>query len=85
MRVTSKGQVTIPRDLRELAGIAPNSEVIFAMEGGKLTIAPKDGKQELEDRLRLERFLKSLQVLEGTGNQEIDAAELMKMTRGPVI
>ncbi|WP_421873727.1 AbrB/MazE/SpoVT family DNA-binding domain-containing protein [Pararhizobium sp.] len=81
MRVTSKGQVTIPRDLRELAGIAPNSEVIFAMEGGKLTIAPKDGKQELEDRLRLERFLKSLQVLEGTGNQEIDAAELMKMTR----
>lgn len=81
MRVTSKGQVTIPRDLRELAGIAPNSEVIFAMEGGKLTIVPKDGKQELEDRLRLERFLKSLQVLEGTGNQEIDAAELMKMTR----
>ena len=81
MRVTSKGQVTIPRDLRELAGIAPNSEVIFAMEGGKLTIVPKDGKQDLEDRLRLERFLKSLQVLEGTGNQEIDAAELMKMTR----
>jgi AbrB family looped-hinge helix DNA binding protein len=81
MRVTSKGQVTIPRDLRELAGIAPNSEVIFAMEGGKLTIVPKDGKQELEERLRLERFLKSLQVLEGTGNQEIDAAELMKMTR----
>ncbi|KQY34093.1 AbrB/MazE/SpoVT family DNA-binding domain-containing protein [Rhizobium sp. Root483D2] len=81
MRVTSKGQVTIPRDLRELAGIAPNSEVIFAMEGGKLTIVPKDGKQELEERLRLERFLKSLQVLEGTGDQEIDAAELMKMTR----
>ncbi|MDW5314855.1 AbrB/MazE/SpoVT family DNA-binding domain-containing protein [Rhizobium sp. PL01] len=81
MRVTSKGQVTIPRDLRELAGIAPNSEVIFAMEGGKLTIVPKDGKQELEDRLRLERFLESLQRLEGTGNQEINADRLMEMTR----
>ena len=81
MRVTSKGQVTIPRDLRELAGIAPNSEVIFAMEGGKLTIAPKDGKQELEERIRLERFLESLQRLEGTGNQEIDADRLMEMTR----
>lgn len=81
MRVTSKGQVTIPRDLRELAGIAPNSEVIFAMEGGKLTIVPKDGKQELEDRIRLERLLESLQRLEGTGNQEINAARLMEMTR----
>ncbi|MCV9998514.1 AbrB/MazE/SpoVT family DNA-binding domain-containing protein [Pararhizobium sp. YC-54] len=81
MRVTSKGQVTIPRDLRELAGIAPNSEVIFAMEGGKLTIAPKDGKQELEERIRLERFLETLQRLEGTGNQEIDADRLMEMTR----
>ena len=29
MRVTSKGQVTIPRDIRDLAGIKPNSEVVF--------------------------------------------------------
>jgi len=29
MRVTSKGQVTIPRDIRERMGIAPQSEVEF--------------------------------------------------------
>ena len=29
MRVTSKGQVTIPRDLRETFGIDANSEVHF--------------------------------------------------------
>ncbi|CAN7243299.1 AbrB/MazE/SpoVT family DNA-binding domain-containing protein [Pararhizobium sp. LjRoot235] len=81
MRVTSKGQVTIPRDLRELAGIAPNSEVLFLMEGGKLTIVPKDGRQEQEDRVRLERFLETLQRLEGTGDQEVDANQLMEMTR----
>ncbi len=81
MRVTSKGQVTIPKDLRELAGIAPNSDVLFSMEGGKLTIVPKDGRQEQEDRLRLERFLDSLQRLEGTGDQDIDADALMNMTR----
>ncbi len=81
MRVTSKGQVTIPRDLRELAGIEPNSEVLFAMEGGKLTIVPKDGRQEREDRARLERFLESLKRLEGTGDQDIDADALMEMTR----
>lgn len=81
MRVTSKGQVTIPRDLRELAGIAPNSEVLFSMEGGKLTIVPKDGRQEQEDRNRLDRFLETLQRLEGTGDQEIDANRLMELTR----
>ena len=29
MRVTSKGQVTIPQAIREQAGIPPNSEVEF--------------------------------------------------------
>ncbi len=81
MRVTSKGQVTIPRDLRELAGIEPNSEVLFAMEGGKLTIVPKGGLQEREDRARLKQFLDSLKRLEGTGDQDIDADALMEMTR----
>jgi len=41
MRVTSKGQVTIPRDLRETFGIVANSEVIFGIEGGKITITPR--------------------------------------------
>ncbi len=81
MRVTSKGQVTIPRDLRELAGIELNSEVIFSVEGGKLVIAPKNGKQELEDRGRLDRFMNALDRLEGTGDQTIDAEALMSMTR----
>ncbi|MBB2675440.1 AbrB/MazE/SpoVT family DNA-binding domain-containing protein [Rhizobium sophoriradicis] len=81
MRVTSKGQVTIPRDLRELAGIEANSEVIFSIEGGKLVLAPKNGKQEIEDRGRLDRFLQTIRRLEGTGDQEIDAEGLMSMTR----
>lgn len=81
MRVTSKGQVTIPRDLRELAGIEPNSEVIFSMEGGKLTIVPKDGKQQIEERIRMKRFLETLERLEGTGDQAIDSDALMEMTR----
>ena len=50
MRVTSKGQVTIPRDLRQLAGIELNSEVIFSIEDGKLVVSPKNGKREIEDR-----------------------------------
>lgn len=81
MRVTSKGQVTIPRDLRELAGIEVNSEVIFSVESGKLVVSPKNGKREIEDRQRLDRFMATLKSLEGTGDQDIDAETLMSITR----
>ncbi|MGY5779027.1 AbrB/MazE/SpoVT family DNA-binding domain-containing protein [Rhizobium sp. LEGMi135b] len=81
MRVTSKGQVTIPRDLRELAGIELNSEVIFSVEDGKLVVSPKNGKREMEDRQRLDRFMAALKRLEGTGDQDMDAEALMSMTR----
>jgi antitoxin PrlF len=81
MRVTSKGQVTIPRDLRELAGIDLNSEVIFSIEGGKLVLSPKNGKSEIEDRQRLDRFLDTLNRLKGTGDPSIDADALMSITR----
>ncbi len=33
MRITSKGQVTIPQAVRERAGLLPNTEVEFIVEG----------------------------------------------------
>jgi antitoxin PrlF len=81
MRVTSKGQVTIPRDLRELAGISANSEVIFGVEDGKITIVPKEGAARIADRDRLARFLAALDRLEGTGDQSLRADDVMAMTR----
>ncbi|MBN9429136.1 MAG: AbrB/MazE/SpoVT family DNA-binding domain-containing protein [Burkholderiales bacterium] len=38
MQVTEKGQVTIPKRLREAAGILPGSQVSFSLEGGKIVI-----------------------------------------------
>ncbi|MCV0394110.1 MAG: AbrB/MazE/SpoVT family DNA-binding domain-containing protein [Rhizobiaceae bacterium] len=35
MRVTSKGQVTIPKEIRDHLGIEPGSEVEFVVEEGK--------------------------------------------------
>lgn len=81
MRVTSKGQVTIPRDMRELIGIKPNSEVLFSIEAGKLTIVPKDASVAAEEKERLSHFLETLDRLEGTGDQDLDAAALMSLTR----
>ena len=34
MRVTSKGQVTIPQKIRDKAGLLPGTEVEFAFEDG---------------------------------------------------
>lgn len=81
MRVTSKGQVTIPRDLRELAGIEPNSEVVFGMENGKVTIVPKNADREATEEARMKRFLEVLDRLEGTGDQSLSAEDVMAMTR----
>lgn len=81
MRVTSKGQVTIPRDLRDLAGIAPNSEVVFALEDGKVVITPKEGGARQADSARLERFLDALDRLEGTGDPDMTADDVMAITR----
>ena len=33
MRITSKGQVTIPQEVREAAGFMPNTEVDFIVDG----------------------------------------------------
>ena len=40
MRITSKGQVTIPQAIREKAGLLPNTEVEFEMKGGKVVLKP---------------------------------------------
>jgi antitoxin PrlF len=81
MRVTSKGQVTIPRDLRDLAGIAPNTEVVFALEDGKIVIFPKDNPRDAADRERLTNFLSALDRLEGTGDPTMNADDVMALTR----
>jgi len=36
MQVTEKGQVTIPKRLREAAGMLPGSQVAFSLDGGKI-------------------------------------------------
>ena len=40
MRITSKGQVTIPQDIREKAGLLPNTEVRFEYVRGEVILKP---------------------------------------------
>jgi AbrB family looped-hinge helix DNA binding protein len=56
MRITSKGQVTIPQDIRERLGLHPNTEVEFAVDRGRAVIRKKKGSpgrgQQLVRHLR---------------------------------
>ena len=42
MRITSKGQVTIPQDIREQAGLLPHTEVEFVYDGKTVRIVRAD-------------------------------------------
>ena len=44
MKITSKGQVTIPQEIREKHGLRPNTEVEFLVERGKVVLRPKAGQ-----------------------------------------
>jgi AbrB family looped-hinge helix DNA binding protein len=48
MRITSKGQVTIPQEIRNKAGLLPGVEVEFTLEGDNVCVLKsKPGDQRL--------------------------------------
>jgi antitoxin PrlF len=71
--VTSKGQVTIPKPVRDRLGIVPGSAVDFRMEAdGKITLRKVDGA---EPKSRFE-------ALRGIAGPGLSTDELMAMLRG---
>lgn len=38
-RVTSKGQITIPREIRKKLGLKPGDKVLFVEEDGRITVS----------------------------------------------
>jgi AbrB family looped-hinge helix DNA binding protein len=50
MRITSKGQVTIPQAIREQLGLHPETEVEFSVERGAAVLRPKKGDDSIGTR-----------------------------------
>jgi AbrB family looped-hinge helix DNA binding protein len=82
MRVTTKGQVTIPKEIRDRLGIKPGSEVDFiATEDGARLVAVN---QNVSTEEAIHRFREMLDRMEGTldlGGMTTD--EYMEWLRGP--
>jgi AbrB family looped-hinge helix DNA binding protein len=80
MRVTSKGQVTIPIALREKAGLLPNTEVEFEADAKGVRIRPARRKGK---RLsRGEELVEHLRRHRPKGGPLLTTDEIMAMTRG---
>ena len=76
MRITSKGQVTIPQDIREKLGLLPHCEVEFQIVGDSVRIRKVGtAKKKSRGEMIVER-------LRGTGNRRFTTEEIMAMTRG---
>ncbi|MGC1579610.1 MAG: AbrB/MazE/SpoVT family DNA-binding domain-containing protein [Beijerinckiaceae bacterium] len=74
MRITSKGQVTIPREIRERAGLLPHTEVEF--DGKVVRLLPA------RNRKRTGRGARFVVHLRGRGDVAMSADAIMALTRG---
>lgn len=72
MRVTSKGQVTIPQKVRERLGITPGSEVDFQLDddGARLIRVSRSEGRQLAGQMR------------GRATVAMSTEEIMALTRG---
>jgi AbrB family looped-hinge helix DNA binding protein len=77
MRITSKGQVTIPQPIREATGFLPNTEVEFEVDGAAVRIVKAGGTKKLT------RGQLAVELLRRSGPQtRWTTDEIMALTRG---
>ncbi|MDQ6962214.1 MAG: AbrB/MazE/SpoVT family DNA-binding domain-containing protein [Mariprofundaceae bacterium] len=73
MRVTTKGQVTIPRGVREALGISPETEIEFIEDSGRFYIV------KTSEPKKTKKFNK----LRGIASVSMSTDEIMRLTREP--
>ena len=74
MRLTSKGQVTIPQDIREALGVLPHSEVEFELDGDSVRIR--------KAKRTTGRGAAVVARLRGTATGRLTTDQILKLTRG---
>lgn len=74
MRITSKGQVTIPQGIREKLGLLPETDVEFEIDGNTVRIR----KARSAPGRRGEKLIAQLK---GRATSKLSTDEIMAMTR----
>jgi len=73
MRLTSKGQVTIPQDIRDRLGLLPHTEVEFEIDGDAVRIRPARRSTSRGDAL--------IARMRGTASTGLTTDQIMALTR----
>ncbi len=74
--MTSKGQVTVPKRVRDALGLKEGSKVEFGFEEpGRVFLRPEGKTQKSDIRKRLEK-------VRGTLKDPLSTDEIMKLLRG---
>jgi AbrB family looped-hinge helix DNA binding protein len=73
MRVSTKGQVTIPFDIREKLGLLPHTEIFMKTKGSQVIIEKKRNTFSRGERL--------VNRMSGKASIKMSTDEIMKITR----
>jgi AbrB family looped-hinge helix DNA binding protein len=73
LRITSKGQVTIPIEIREKTGLQPHTEVKFKIVHGRACIERSEGGSSRADVIAR---------MKGKATVKMTTDEIMRLTRG---
>jgi AbrB family looped-hinge helix DNA binding protein len=76
MRVTSKGQVTIPQEIRDKYGFLPQTEVTFVEEGERVYLVKQP------DTTTTGRGQRLIAQLRGRATVHMTTEEILALTRG---
>jgi AbrB family looped-hinge helix DNA binding protein len=74
MKISTKGQITIPQDIREQAGVGPGDEMDFVFEDGTIKLVRSKGTKTRGQRL--------VEHMWGRATVRMTTDEIMALTRG---
>jgi AbrB family looped-hinge helix DNA binding protein len=75
MKITTKGQVTIPQHIREKLGLLPNTDVEWDLQDDKAVLQKARGAAGRRGRALIEH-------MRGRGSVPMSTDEIMALTRG---
>jgi AbrB family looped-hinge helix DNA binding protein len=73
MKITTKGQVTIPQEIRERLGLLPHTEVDFEVRDDVVVLKKADIRR---------RGPRVVEHLRGRGDVRMSTDEILALTRG---
>lgn len=74
MKITSKGQITIPQHIRETLGLLPDTEVEFEVDGDAVRLRKATGVKSRGQRM--------VEQMRGKGTIRMSTDEIMALMRG---